>query len=214
MILYVAGPFRAETWEGIQENIENAKKVAKELWERHHAPICPHANTDWPPESCGATQDDYLQGDILILARCDGIVMVPGYQDSEGAMKELQFAQNRDMPVWYYPDLPEPHPVEVNSPFQCMAFIDTVMKMYRLHLDKNMDYSPANILGTGELGAVTRLWDKISRLMSLYGYRIKIESSHYEVPREPKNESIDDSWVDAANYAVIGQILRKGAWGI
>lgn len=33
------------------------------------------------------------------------------------------------------------------------------------------------------------------------------------IPKEPKNESIEDSLLDAANYSVIGLLLRRGQWG-
>jgi hypothetical protein len=105
------------------------------------------------------------------------------------------------------------HPTEVKKPKQTSAFIKIMTKMYSVHLDKNQDYSSANILGTGETGLATRIWDKVARLMNLVGYRIEIESSSFETPVEPKNESRDDNILDAAVYCIIWMILRIGAWG-
>ena len=83
---------------------------------------------------------------------------------------------------------------------------------YFIHVDKNKDYSSANILGTGEIGVMVRIWDKVARLMNLMGFRIKICSSKYEEPKLPKNESIEDTLLDLANYANIAFIIRKGDW--
>jgi 5'-nucleotidase len=105
------------------------------------------------------------------------------------------------------------HPTELNRPHQCKAFYELMDKMYQVHLDKNQDYSPANILGTGEIGLCTRTWDKTSRLMNLHGFRIEIENMRFDKPQDPKNESIDDNIQDLAVYAIIWQLYRKGVWG-
>lgn len=74
--------------------------------------------------------------------------------------------------------------------------------------------SPANILATGEVGLITRLWDKTARLLNLMGFRFMIsEAGQYTAPTEPKHESIEDTYMDMAVYAIIGLLLRKGVWG-
>ena len=92
-------------------------------------------------------------------------------------------------------------------------FRNITNKMYHTHVRKNMDYSPANILGTGEIGLVTRLWDKMARLMNLVGIKMEVEFKGIEKPKEAKNESIEDTFMDGAVYNVIGMLLRKGVWG-
>lgn len=106
------------------------------------------------------------------------------------------------------------HPTEVKYPNQCKQFKKMLDSMYATHLDKNLDYSPMNVLGTGELGTVVRLWDKMARLMSLYGFEIYMtKAGEYTKPKVPKNESVEDTLEDMANYAVILNILRSGNWG-
>lgn len=105
------------------------------------------------------------------------------------------------------------HDVEARCPQQTRGFIEILSRMYQVHLQKNSDYSPANILGAGEIGLMTRVWDKISRLMNLVGFRMEIKSSHYAAPAAPKCESVDDNIMDFTVYGVIWQLLRKGAWG-
>jgi hypothetical protein len=68
-------------------------------------------------------------------------------------------------------------------------------------------------MGTGEIGLVTRLWDKMARLLNLTGFVVEISEAEYVKPKTPKNESIDDTLCDMAVYAIIGQLLRKGVWG-
>jgi hypothetical protein len=108
----------------------------------------------------------------------------------------------------------EKHITEIRRPEQVAEFDRILEKMRQTHLDKNADYSPANILGAGEIGLMTRIWDKTSRLMNLTGFRIEIASSEYEKPLIPVvDESVEDTLTDLAVYAIIGLILRKGKWG-
>lgn len=215
MLVYLAGPIRPKDGKTMEENIAHAKIVALELWKEGYAVICPHANTDLPialaDKEC--KENIWLGGDLVMLARCDALVVLPDWEGSKGTAGEIAFAKKRKIPIAYYPDLPEKPITEMKSPIQCKAFIDVIMDMYRVHLRKNADYSPANILGTGELGVIVRLWDKIARLLNLYGFRIIITKSKMEAPRIPKNESINDAFSDAAVYSVIGMLLRKHAWG-
>ncbi|MBY0313648.1 MAG: DUF4406 domain-containing protein, partial [Phycisphaerales bacterium] len=38
------------------------------------------------------TAEQFIQGDLTIIDRCDGIVMIPGWERSEGARIELDHA--------------------------------------------------------------------------------------------------------------------------
>jgi nucleoside 2-deoxyribosyltransferase len=215
MIVYVAGPIRPKNGQTLEGNLVIAKDIALELWLDGFAVVCPHANTDLPIDLAEKSADTnvWLEGDLEILARCDAVVVCPHWEASEGTLGEIRFAEARKIPVFYYPDKPQPHVTEQRRPQQVRAFIDTIMQMYRVHLDKNADYSPANILGAGEIGLMTRVWDKVSRLMNLIGFRIEIAQSAYESKREPKNESIEDNVMDLAVYAIIWRLFRRGVWG-
>ena len=65
---------------------------------------------------------------------------------------------------------------------------------------KQRDYGSRNISEFGEFGILMRVWDKICRLKNLMG------------KENPQNESIDDSWLDMANYAIIAILVRRGIW--
>jgi hypothetical protein len=217
MLIYIAGPYRGD----VKTNIENARKAAIAVWQAGHVAICPHLNTANFEEDSGLPDELYLKGDLVILQRCDACLFLPNWQESQGAIAERRYCEAQDIPCYTLSDwsleLPEsipcPHPVERDSPQQVEAFMGVLMQMYRLHLSKNIDYSPANILGTGEVGTVVRLWDKIARLMNLMGFRLKVEAGKYEAPKTPHHESVSDTLMDAANYAVIALLFRMDKWG-
>ena len=103
------------------------------------------------------------------------------------------------------------HVTEKENPEQCKEFRETIERLYQVHLDKNADYSKYNMLATGQIGAVTRMWDKMARLMSLTGF--DIGTGKLNPPKEPKNESVEDTLEDLATYTIITLIMRKNKWG-
>lgn len=66
---------------------------------------------------------------------------------------------------------------------------------------KQQDYGSGNIAAFGEYGILVRTWDKISRLKNLLTN-----------VQHPKNESVEDSWVDLSNYSIIAVLVRRGLW--
>lgn len=210
MLIYLSGPYTGN----VDDNIAQARVVAIRLWEIGHAVICPHTNTARFEDDGHATYEQYLAGDFNMVARCDALVMMPNWLESKGACAEADYAKSLSIPIYIAPNLPPLHPTEVRCPAQAQAFRELCGQMYRTHLSKNSDYSPANILATGEIGLVTRLWDKIARLLNLHGFRFTIsEPGVLTSGREPQHESINDTYMDAAVYALIGLLLRRGVWG-
>ena len=63
--------------------------------------LCPHTNTAHFDDDCLAPDSDYLSGDLLMLARCDAILMIDGYERSFGAQVELLKARELGMPVLF-----------------------------------------------------------------------------------------------------------------
>ncbi len=66
-------------------------------------------------------------------------------------------------------------------------------------VSKQSDYGSRNISDFGEFGVLVRANDKMARLRNLYN-----------TGKSPQNESVDDSWIDLANYAVLAMMLRRG----
>ncbi len=226
MLIYIAGKYTADTIEKRQENIDRAKEVAIACWNAGHTVITPHMNTANLDEHTNLTPQDWYDRTLRLLWRCDALVTVDNWQDSKGAIGEVEYAKANGIPVYHsqgiadfsgwcvgVEGIPPLHITEIRCPNQCDAFVQTLAKMYQVHLSKNSDYSPASVLLTGEIGLVTRLWDKIARLLNLSGFRFSVTCDGYEAPKEPKHESIEDTLMDASVYAIIGLLLRKGKWG-
>lgn len=105
------------------------------------------------------------------------------------------------------------HPTEERFPDQTKRFREILDEMYQVHLVKNADYSPYNILVTGMKGCVTRLWDKSARFFNLMGLDIGTYTWDEEKINSVKDESVNDTLIDWANYCIITRIFREGKWG-
>ena len=98
-IAYIAGPYRASTPHGILQNVRKAEAVAIKYWQKGYAVICPHKNSALFD---GLLPDEvWLEGYLAILARCDVCVMLPGWENSEGARKEHDFARAHGIEIVY-----------------------------------------------------------------------------------------------------------------
>ena len=106
LLLYVSGPYGSIGTP--EDNTEKAKRVAVAIWNAGHAAICPHTNTFGFEKESTASYEDYIAGDLLMVAACDGMVMLPNWAESKGAKIEWGHAQRLGKPIWIWPDLPPP----------------------------------------------------------------------------------------------------------
>tara|TARA_R100000781_G_scaffold101836_1_gene65340 strand:+ start:141 stop:488 length:348 start_codon:yes stop_codon:yes gene_type:complete len=104
--------------------------------------------------------------------------------------------------------------IKVRYPKTLSKFKAIQKEQLELFCKKQLDYGPSNIgLGKGQvekpedirlsaMGLGIRMQDKISRFLNL--------SMN---DKEPNNESLDDTLIDIANYAIMGLIVRNKQWG-
>ena len=99
-------------------------------------------------------------------------------------------------------------------PDTCKEFEDIQSEMFELFLRKQADYGPTNVGMGSEVvdtdrkvkrslaGLSVRLNDKVQRFLNLTFNN-----------REPENETLEDTLIDIANYAVMAIIVQRKQWG-
>ena len=112
---------------------------------------------------------------------------------------------------------------EEKHPETSRKFKEVLNEMYSTFCKKQLDYGPANIMIGGNIEdkenkdtnadeddedrklALLGIWirsnDKMERIKNL----MKTNDAH--------NESIEDSYLDLANYSIISLIVRSKLWG-
>jgi hypothetical protein len=53
-------------------------------------------------EGEGVPWEKFIEGDKRIIERADGIVMMPRWRESKGAVREWEFAMSQKMPIFYW----------------------------------------------------------------------------------------------------------------
>ena len=92
-------------------------------------------------------------------------------------------------------------------------FKDIQQDQYALFCMKQLDYGPQNIT----LGKDTEL--KENRKLSLLGIWFRSNDKIQRIlnlvqsDRSPKNESLEDSWIDLSNYSIISMLINRNKWG-
>jgi hypothetical protein len=81
------------------------------------------------------------------------------------------------------------------------AYEQVLAELLIMFLKKHRDYGKGNILSIKELGISMRLAEKVERLKNLL--------MKQEMGEAPVNESVEDTWIDIAVYAVIGVLVRR-----
>jgi hypothetical protein len=90
-----------------------------------------------------------------------------------------------------------------NSAF-ASAVWEVMDEIGNLLITKQQDYGPGNVnnaYGGPINGLLVRIGDKFERLKNLFKNK-----------ELPKHESIEDSFKDMANYAVIALMVQRGTW--
>ena len=98
LLVYIAGPYRADTPHEIHANIERARRYAASVWRKDGwAALCPHMNTAHMDGVC--SPERFLEGTMEMMRRCDAVLMMPGWEHSEGARAEKAEAGRLCIPV-------------------------------------------------------------------------------------------------------------------
>lgn len=92
-VAYLAGPYRSKTKLGIQLNRQLAKIASRKLMEIGYVPIVPHNMFLFDEEN--ETQEDMMEICFAAISKCDVLVLLPGWRESEGTKTELKWTQEQ-----------------------------------------------------------------------------------------------------------------------
>jgi hypothetical protein len=122
-------------------------------------------------------------------------------------------AQNGNDGLHYEADLDAISFINKKYPETSKMFQDMQFEQWELFCKKQKDYGPKNISVGSNLEteeevklALTGLWFRMNDKMQRF-QQIVINN------QEPENESLVDTFMDLANYALIAQLVKEKVWG-
>lgn len=101
-LLYLVGSFTSIPESKKNEKFKEASDIALEAWYKGWSVISPHKNC------YGFNPDDNMDYETWLIAlasqigRCDVVLVLPDWEESEGVKMEIQFARYLNIPVVYY----------------------------------------------------------------------------------------------------------------
>lgn len=105
-LIYIAGKFRGENaWE-IACNVHAAEAAALRIAQLGGMPVVPHSLGQ---HMLGTLDETFwLAGTLLLLSRCDGILLLPSWTASKGASAESDYAEKHGIARWGMGALTQP----------------------------------------------------------------------------------------------------------
>jgi len=85
-VVYISGPIRHKWRIGRWLNLLRGRGAAIKLWNAGFAVICPHLNSATLRHHTG--EEELIAGDCEIVRRCDFVVFIGKWIDSERAIRE------------------------------------------------------------------------------------------------------------------------------
>jgi hypothetical protein len=97
-IIYIAGPYRNPTISGVNRNIHTARIAAEHLAAHDIFFLCPHLNSGLMD---GINTDEYfLAMGLELLSRCDYMLLIGDWRNSDGSCMEKELARKLEIPVF------------------------------------------------------------------------------------------------------------------
>ena len=106
-VLYISGPFGNipdgyDLDHGIRHNINEASRYALMAARKGWAPFTPHKNTADFQHVRDLQYPFWMEVCLEFLERSDAILMIPGWERSGGAVRELERAAKVGIPIYFY----------------------------------------------------------------------------------------------------------------
>jgi hypothetical protein len=97
-LVYISGPITASSAVEMLENIGTFSRIEHLLLKSGFAPVNP-ANDFLLCVQGNLSKEELLEKDKAIISVCDAIFTLDGWAESEGALKELEWARHAGIPI-------------------------------------------------------------------------------------------------------------------
>jgi hypothetical protein len=105
-LIYLASPYSKYPHGRVHAEAAVSTKAA-ELMSKGVALFCPITHSHWIEQHMDSVQDGdwWLEKDFAVLERCDElwVYQMPGWDESYGVKKEIEFAEHNNIPITYVP---------------------------------------------------------------------------------------------------------------
>lgn len=97
--VYVAGPYSGPDVITVLGNIKRGIETSTQILNKGFAVFCPWLDWQFGIQT-NLTKEQYQRNSIAWLEVSDAVVLVEGWKNSEGTMKEIELAEQLGIPVF------------------------------------------------------------------------------------------------------------------
>ncbi len=102
--LYIAGAYSADNAITLLNNMRKGMRMGVRVLREGIAPFVPWLDYQFQLMLQGGetlTIDDYYNYSLAWLEVSDAVLVLPGYESSKGTHREMKFARERDIPIFF-----------------------------------------------------------------------------------------------------------------
>lgn len=102
--IYVAGAYSANNVIDVLNNMRRGMRLSTEVMLAGFAPFCPWLDYNFQLQLRGSESlsvNDYYQYSMAWLEASDGVLLVPGWENSKGTTAEIARAKELRIPIFF-----------------------------------------------------------------------------------------------------------------
>jgi Domain of unknown function (DUF4406) len=99
VLVYLSGPITPRNGHTVEENVHAASVVHNDLLNQGIPVFCPHFSAAVPASFTDVPYETWLELDYAIINRCTHVLMLPRWEESQGAQLEKAYAERVGKPV-------------------------------------------------------------------------------------------------------------------
>lgn len=97
-VVYISGPYRSSIELEVFKHIMQARDTGMLIWKAGGIPLIPHLNSFL--QGGLIPIEEFLEGDCILVERCDAVLMIGLWHLSEGSLMEKKHAEKCGIPVF------------------------------------------------------------------------------------------------------------------
>lgn len=212
MRLYLAGPMRGYP----DFNFPAFKEAALDLRAKGHEVFSPaesDVNDGFDPKTGAGflSMQEYMVRDLPEVCRADAVVVLPGWEDSEGAMIETRVARMLHKAVLTYPDMEVVYPREMLQEPMTERPETILQEAHRLiYGDRDDQYGPP----CADFKRTADMWSALFQFKLKDGERFRLQDVALAMIllkcSRAMHQDKRDTYTDIAGYAGCGWRCVEG----
>lgn len=105
IFLYLSGPITPKHGRSVENNVANALAIYWQCFRLGLPAFCPQATAIFPAAWSDVPYESWMEYDFCVIDRCTHVVLLPHWEQSTGAVREVDYARQQGVRIISHTDL-------------------------------------------------------------------------------------------------------------